>query len=168
MNSFRPFKSFTGLQDFETSAVSKFPDTLEGLNLKLKHNKNQSNNYMQFYNTRQSMNRKTFTQSITTWEKRSASMPKIKVIQKKLFKNLNLDNLKYELKNRQEELKKQVTLTKAEREKKIRSRIFLWEHIDNGYPIESRESATFTYCNNLSDGLGRAWLIGGMNQCVES
>lgn len=80
-------------------------------------------------------------------------MPKIKVIPKIKFKNLNLDNIKQELKIRMDQLKEEaVVKTRAQREKKIKTINLLWEEYDNGFPIETRIGATFTLVNdNCSD-----------------
>lgn len=59
--------------------------------------------------------------------------------------------------------------TKSQREKKIKVFKLLWTDLEDGYPQEAREGATFTYTERLNDDkIGSAWLLGGINQGVIS
>ena len=61
---------------------------------------------MNFYSSRHERNKSEVTQKIEEQNKREKMMPKIKVIPKKNFKNINLSNIKEELQHRQETIKK--------------------------------------------------------------
>lgn len=145
LKMFRSFSSFEGVADFEKKAKELFPDDLKGIRGKLEHNRNSTSSYMSFYSSRHERNRSEVTTQISEWNRREKAMPKVKVIPKKNFKNINLANLKEELKQRQETLKNGSRVqTLAQREKKIKTYSLLWEEHTNGFPLESREGCSFT------------------------
>lgn len=97
---FRSFSSFEGVADFEKKVKELYPDNLRGIRGKLEHNKSSTSSYMNFYSSRHERNKTEITCQIEKWKKREQSMPKVKVITKKNFKNINLSNIKEELKHR--------------------------------------------------------------------
>jgi len=102
---FRSFSSFEGVADFEKKVKELYPDNLRGIRGKLEHNKSSTSSYMNFYYSRHERNKTEIACQIEKWKKREQSMPKVKVITKKNFKNINLSNIKEELKHLRETIK---------------------------------------------------------------
>lgn len=157
------FKSFDGMEgrkEFLERSVQKFePNSLKGLCDKLKHNSKTQKSYIDFYKKKHQRAISEAISDIKTWEQRQSKMPRVKIIKSgRLDEGGSLPVINIPLKYTK--TGKALMMSDEERKKKVRTYKFAWNGLNKDFPIESREGASFSYC----DGFG--WLVGGINHQI--